>query len=65
MMILAEHSTPAINVDCDHVWRRLHRLEDTLDVVVFVRACSKCQRVEAKAGHRHVGEHDGWIAIEI
>jgi hypothetical protein len=49
--------------DCAHSWVRLRRLEESLDVVVHVRECVNCGRLEAKPGHKDPLQEDSWVAI--
>jgi hypothetical protein len=48
---------------CAHAWVRLKNLEEVLDVVVFVRECTFCGRVDAKAGHRDPVSEESWVPI--
>jgi hypothetical protein len=48
---------------CAHVWSRLKSLEEVLDIVVYVRECSHCGRLEAKSGHKDPSSDESWVAI--
>jgi hypothetical protein len=49
--------------ECNHTWVRLRRLEEELTIVVFVKACTQCDRLEAKAGHKDRNDDDGCVLI--
>jgi hypothetical protein len=47
-----------------HLWRRQRHLEDSLETVVYVRCCTECGQLEAKAGHKDPEDSQGWELIE-
>ena len=48
---------------CNHDWERDKKFEDSFETVVFVRTCSLCGRLEAKAGNQDPGQSKGWIFV--
>ena len=53
-----------VRAKCAHEWRRARQLEEKLSTVVYVRSCTKCGQIEAKAGHKDASSPEEWELIE-